>query len=315
MIDSAVTDLPLPDSPTSPASPRRGSRSSHRRPPPPGLAPCRTRSSGARRSAACHQPCHISPSRSQRSRLLELAEDVPHRVGDLADRRVGVDGGDDGGDEIAAVPRRQRHRGERGAPGARRCGSPAPRGARSICWRSISGSMVSVSIAAPSFGGRERVDADDGGRARVDGELRPVRRLLDLALNQTGFDRRERPAGALRSGRGSLRLRVRCRWSALRSRTTPADRVDRVRDAAFGGDDLLRPQGDPRRLLRRQRERFVAAVAVQRLRAAEHGRQRLQRDADDVVVRLLGGERAAGGLRVEAQLLRPRIASRESGRA
>ena len=60
----------------------------------------------------------------------------------------------------------------------------------------------------------------------------------------------------------------------------------------------------------RQRQRLVAAVAVQRLRAAEHGRQRLNRDAHDVVVGLLRRERAAGGLRVESQLHRAR-----SGRA
>ena len=58
-------------------------------------------------------------------------------------------------------------------------------------------------------------------------------------------------------------------------------------------------------------ERLVPAVAVQRLCAAKHRRQRLQRDAHDVVVRLLGGQRAAGGLRVEAQLLRARIGGAE----
>ena len=68
----------------------------------------------------------------------------------------------------------------------------------------------------------------------------------------------------------------------------------------------------PRRFLGRQRQRLVAAVAVQRLRAAEHRRQRLQRDADDVVVGLLRGERAAGGLRVEAQLLRARVRRAEA---
>ena len=93
------------------------------------------------------------------------------------------------------------------------------------------------------------------------------------------------------------------------------DRIDRVRDAAFRRDDLLRPQRDARRLLGRQRQRLVAAVAVQRLRAAEHGGQRLQRDADDVVVGLLRGQRAAGGLRVKAQLLRARAGRAESGRA
>ena len=40
---------------------------------------------------------------------------------------------------------------------------------------------------------------------------------------------------------------------------------------------------------------------MQRLRAAEHRRHRLQRDAHDVVVRLLRGQRHAGGLRVRAE--------------
>ncbi len=40
---------------------------------------------------------------------------------------------------------------------------------------------------------------------------------------------------------------------------------------------------------------------MQRLRAAEHGGQRLERGAHDVVLRLLRGERRAAGLRVEAQ--------------
>ena len=56
-----------------------------------------------------------------------------------------------------------------------------------------------------------------------------------------------------------------------------------------------------------QRQRLVAAVAVQRLRAAEHGRQRLHRDAHDVVVGLLRRQRAAGRLRVKAQLHRARV--------
>ena len=77
-------------------------------------------------------------------------------------------------------------------------------------------------------------------------------------------------------------------------------------------DDLLRPQRDARRVLGRQRQRFVPPVGVQRLRAAEHGRQRLQRHAHDVVVGLLRGERGARGLRVEAQLQRPRVGGAEA---
>ena len=72
-------------------------------------------------------------------------------------------------------------------------------------------------------------------------------------------------------------------------------------------DDLLRAQRQRRRLRGRQRQRLVERVGVQRLRAAEHRRQRLQRRAHDVVVRLLRGQRHAGRLRVEAQLPRPLV--------
>jgi len=49
---------------------------------------------------------------------------------------------------------------------------------------------------------------------------------------------------------------------------------------------------------------MISAVGVQRLGAAENGRHRLDGDADDVVQRLLGGQRLARGLSVELQPLR-----------
>ena len=91
-----------------------------------------------------------------------------------------------------------------------------------------------------------------------------------------------------------------------------ADRIHGVGDSRLTRDDLLRPERDTRRLLGRQRQRLVAAVAVQRLRAAEHRRQRLDGDADDVVVGLLSRERAAGRLRVKAQLLGARVGGAEA---
>ena len=96
-----------------------------------------------------------------------------------------------------------------------------------------------------------------------------------------------------------------------RSPTTPPTGSTVLATPVSDGDDLLRAQRDARRFLGRQRQRLVAAVAVQRLRAAEHRRQRLERDADDVVVGLLRGQRAAGRLRVEAQLLRARVGRAE----
>ena len=79
-----------------------------------------------------------------------------------------------------------------------------------------------------------------------------------------------------------------------------------IGDAGLVRDDLLRPQRERRRLGSRQRQRLVQRVRVQRLRAAEHGRHRLERRPHDVVVRLLGSERHAGGLGMEAQLPRSR---------
>ena len=78
-------------------------------------------------------------------------------------------------------------------------------------------------------------------------------------------------------------------------------RINGVGHAAFRGQNLLRAQGQQRGSFRGQGQRFIASVGVQRLRPAQHRRQRLQRDAHDVHVGLLRGERGAGGLRVEAE--------------
>jgi hypothetical protein len=64
------------------------------------------------------------------------------------------------------------------------------------------------------------------------------------------------------------------------------------------GEDLLRAQGDRHGFLGRQAEGLVHGVGVQALAPAEHAGHRLVRHADDVVQRLLLGERASGGLHV-----------------
>ena len=80
----------------------------------------------------------------------------------------------------------------------------------------------------------------------------------------------------------------------------------------LGREQLLRAQRELRRVLGRQRERLVERVRVQRLRAAAHRRERLDRDADDVVVGLLRRQRRAAGLRVEAQRQRLRVRRAEA---
>ena len=86
-------------------------------------------------------------------------------------------------------------------------------------------------------------------------------------------------------------------------------------DAGFVGDDLLRAQSDQRGVFGGQRQGFVQGIGVQRLAAAEHGGERLNGDAHDIVFGLLRGEGGAGGLRVKAQQQRARVFARESDRA
>src|ERR1019366_7815143 len=75
-----------------------------------------------------------------------------------------------------------------------------------------------------------------------------------------------------------------------------AEGIDGLSYSCLESDNLLSAQRDARSFLGGQGERFVIGVGVQRLRAAEDRRQRLQGNARDVVQRLLRGQRDAGGL-------------------
>ena len=100
------------------------------------------------------------------------------------------------------------------------------------------------------------------------------------------------------------------RFDRVRAR----DRIDRVRHAGFMRDDLLRAQRNQRRIFRRQRQRFIERIRMQRLASAEHRRERLDRHAHNIIFRLLRRERRARRLRVKSQQQRPRIACRKSFR-
>ena len=82
-------------------------------------------------------------------------------------------------------------------------------------------------------------------------------------------------------------------------------------DAGLLGEDQLGVAGDPGREVGRQRQRLVEGVGVQRLGAAEHRGERLDRGADHVVVGVRRLQRHAAGLAVGAQHQRARVLRRE----
>ena len=160
----------------------------------------------------------------------------------------------------------------------------------------------------------EVVDADDHLLAALDRLLELVRRLGNFLLRKAALDRLDHAAHAI----DGVPVLQRALFHVARQpldEVRPAERIDDVGHAGFVRDDLLRAQRDRRGFLGRQRQRFVERVGMQRVGAAQHGGQRLQRGADDVVVRLLRGQRHAGGLGVEAQLPRARVLRAEASRA
>ena len=133
----------------------------------------------------------------------------------------------------------------------------------------------------------------------LDRALRPPGALLDLALEEPRLDRLERAAHRVDlpdESAGAVHESRRQRLDGPRA----AERVDDARDPGFVGDDLLGPEREKRGRLGGERERLVLAVRVERLRPAEDRRERLDGDADDVHVGLLGRERRARRLGVKA---------------
>ena len=136
--------------------------------------------------------------------------------------------------------------------------------------------------------------------------LRAVRRLGDPALREPLLDGGHRAAGRLDLGEDRAGRRLDVVGEPL-DEERAGERVGGAGDAGLERDDLLRAQRERHRLLGRDLERLVVAHHVDRLRAAQHGAQALQRRAHDVVERLLRGERRAGVPREEPQAPRTRI--------
>ncbi len=150
------------------------------------------------------------------------------------------------------------------------------------------------------------VDAHDRAPPAVDLALEVERRTRDLALRIALLHGLHDPAHRVdlvdvlpRRGLDLIGQRL--------DEVAAGQRVGDVGDAGLLEDQLLRAQRELRRVLGRQRVGLVVAVRVQRLRATEHGGERLHRRAHDGVERLLRHQRNAGGLRVGAQQPRPRV--------
>ena len=172
---------------------------------------------------------------------------------------------------------------------------------RSACWRCSAGSIGNTS-GSDVVVLDEAVHADDHALAVVDRLRVLVGGRLDLVHLEAGLDRGDRATHLVDAVEVLPGLGLDLVGERL-DEVRAAERVGGVDDARLVPDDLLRAQRDLRGALGRQAERLVEAVRVQRLRAAQHRGQRLQRDAHDVVLGLLRGERRAAGLGVEAQQL------------
>src|SRR5262245_16899828 len=157
----------------------------------------------------------------------------------------------------------------------------------------------------------EAVDADDDPLSRLDLGLVAERRSLDLGLDEALLDCRDRAAELVHAVDELLRALLELRGQRL-DVVRAAERVGGVGRPRLVRQDLLGSQGDACRVLRRERERLVERVRVDRLRSAAYGRERLNRDPHDVRLRLLGRERGAAGLRVEAQRGRARVRRAEA---
>src|SRR4051812_2724003 len=206
-IDSAVTDLPLPDSPTrqsvSPSltwkltSMTAGAA-------PPGRSNTvfsrSTLSSGAEVRASRVED---RPAAGDFSAIdfLVLAEHLAHGVRDLSDGRSGFDRLQDRRNQVVAPARGGGDRVQRRAPArliARRADLPhaldLPRLDQRI---DLQGLDPAASAVRREISLREidmAVDADDRGLAGIDPLLRAVRGILDLTLDVGRLDRRQRAA-------------------------------------------------------------------------------------------------------------------------
>ena len=156
------------------------------------------------------------------------------------------------------------------------------------------------------------VDADHRLLAGVDAGLGAGGRFLDTQFRDAVADRLCHSAalGHLGDvGAGPLGELMRQPLHVIGA----APRIDRAGGSGLLLQEQLGVARDAGGEIGRQRQRFVEGVGVQRLRVTLSGSHRLNAGAGDVVERVLGGERPAGGLRMSAQGQRFGALGAESG--
>src|SRR5208283_617017 len=119
-------------------------------------------------------------------------------------------------------------------------------------------------IAGWFAAGYEIVDADDRALFELNLALIDERGVLDLALRIAALDRGHRATEVVDFAQVLEGLFL--QFLAQRLEVVgAAQRIDRVGDAGFVGDHLLRAEREQRRRFARQRQRFVARIGMQRL--------------------------------------------------
>ncbi len=143
-----------------------------------------------------------------------------------------------------------------------------------------------------------RIHADNDLLLRLHRALVRVTRSSDLLLRESRFDRSHHSAHRIQfvEVRECALLHIE---RQLFDEVAAAQRIGDVGHPGFMRENLLRPQRDAGRIFGRQRQRLIKRIGVQRLRSAQHRRHRLQRHPDDVVLRLLRGQRNARRLGVK----------------
>jgi methylmalonyl-CoA mutase N-terminal domain/subunit len=130
------------------------------------------------------------------------------------------------------------------------------------------------------------VDADDPTLAGIELALVPVGGVGDLVLGVALADRRDHPAPAIDLVDVAPDLALDLGREGL-DEPRAAERIDGPGHAGLLGDDLLLAQREQGCLCRRHGQGLVVRVGVERLRAAQNGGECLERDAGQVVERLL----------------------------